>query len=80
MNKEPVGHHFIPQFILRNFCFDGKSHLFYYDKKTLEISKRKTKEIFMVRNLYRDDINNNQNPTKIETDMAHFESEVARII
>lgn len=80
MNKEPVRHHYIPQFILRNFCFDDRSHLFYYDKKTLETSKRKTKEIFMVRNLYRDDINNIENPTKIESDMARFESEIAQII
>lgn len=80
MNKEPVKHHYIPQFILRNFCFDDRSHLFYYDKKTLETSKRKTKEIFMVRNLYRDDVNNIENPMKIETDMARFESEVAQII
>ena len=80
MNKEPVRHHYIPQFILRNFCFDDRSHLFYYDKKTSEISERKTKEIFMARNLYRDDINNIENPTKIETDMARFESEVAKIM
>lgn len=80
MNKEPVKHHYIPQFLLRNFCFDDRGHLFYYDKKTSEISKRKTKEIFMVSNLYRDEINNTQNPTKIETDMARFESEVAHII
>lgn len=80
MNKEPVKHHYIPQFILRNFCFDDRNHLFYYDKKTLETSMRKTKEIFMVRNLYRDDVNNIENPTKIESDIARFESEVAQII
>ena len=80
MNREPVIHHYIPQFILRNFCFDDRRHLFYYDKKTSETSKRKTKEIFMVRNLYRDDINNIENPTKIESDMARFENEVAQII
>lgn len=80
MNKEPVKHHYIPQFILRNFCFDDRSHLFFYNKKTSKVSTRNTKEIFMVRNLYRDDINNIDNPTKIEKDMARFESEVAQII
>ena len=80
MNKEPVRHHYIPQFILRNFCFDDRSHLFYYDKKASKIIKRKTEEIFMVRNLYRDDINNTENPMKIEKDMARFESEIAHII
>ena len=80
MNREPIRHHYIPQFVLRNFCFDDRNYLFYCDKKTLKISKRKTKEIFMVRNLYRDDINSVDNPTKIETDMARFESEAAQII
>ena len=80
MNKEPVRHHYIPQFILRNFCFDDTSQLFYYNKKTSKIFKRKTRDIFMIRNLYRDDINNIDEPMKIEKDMARFESEVAKII
>lgn len=80
MNKDPVKHHYIPQFILRNFCFDDRSRLYFYSKKTSKTIIRKTKEIFMIRNLYRDDINNIDNPTKIEKDMARFESEVAQII
>ena len=80
MNKDPVKHHYIPQFILRNFCFDDRSRLYFYNKKTSKIIIRKTKDIFMIRNLYRDDINNIDNPTKIEKDMARFESEVAQII
>lgn len=79
-NKEPIKHHYIPQFILRNFCFDGGNHLYYFDKKTSEIYQRKTSEIFMVRNLYRDNINNPDEPVKIERDIARFESEVSRII
>lgn len=80
MNKEPVKHHYIPQFILKNFCFDDRSHLFFYNKKTSKVSIKNTIEIFMFRNLYRDDINNINNPMKIEKDMARFESEVAQII
>ncbi|MBD5514633.1 MAG: DUF4238 domain-containing protein [Lachnospiraceae bacterium] len=80
MNKEPIKHHYIPQFILRNFCFDGGNRLYYFNKKTSEICERKTNEIFMVRNLYRDNINNPDEPAKIEKDMARFESEVSRII
>ena len=34
----------------------------------------------MVKNLYRDEINNADNPTKIEKDLAVFENEVSRII
>lgn len=51
MNKEPVKHHYIPQFLLRNFCDQY---------------------------LYSDDINNIDNPTKIEKDMTCFESGVAQ--
>lgn len=80
MNKEPIKHHYIPQFILRNFCYDGENRLYFFNKKTSEICERKTSEIFMVRNLYRDNINNPDEPMKIEKDMARFESEVSRII
>ncbi|MDE6214718.1 MAG: DUF4238 domain-containing protein, partial [Lachnospiraceae bacterium] len=37
MNKEPIRHHYIPQFILRNFCFDEENRLYYFNKKTSEI-------------------------------------------
>ncbi|MBD5158626.1 MAG: DUF4238 domain-containing protein [Butyrivibrio sp.] len=81
MHKEPIRHHYIPQFILRNFCFDeNKKYLHYFDKKTSQLYKRKIEETFMVRNLYRDNINNPDEPTKIEKDLARFESEVSKII
>ena len=81
MNNEPIKHHYIPQFILRNFCFDDKKNcLFFFDKKDAKTSPKKTNDIFMVRNLYRDGINNPDNPTKIEQDTARFESEVSQII
>lgn len=80
MNKEPIRHHYIPQFILRNFCFNDRGDLFYFDKKASHTSIKKTRDIFMVRNLYRDEINNPGEPTKIEKDMARFENEAAQII
>lgn len=81
MNKEPIRHHYIPQFILRNFCFDeNRKHIYYFDKKTAKISQRKIEEVFMVRNLYRDGINNPDEPVKIENDLARFEGEVSKII
>ena len=80
MNKEPIRHHYIPQFILRNFCFSDRGDLFYYDKKDSKISVKKTRDVFMVRNLYRDEINNPDEPTKIEKDMARFENEASQII
>lgn len=80
MSREPKKHHYIPQFILKNFSFDEKCNLFYFDRKTYKICEKSTRDIFMVRNLYRDEINNPDEPTKIEKDMACFESEISRII
>lgn len=81
VSKEPQRHHYIPQFILRNFCFDtDRNQLFYFDKRTSAISIKQPKDVFMVKNLYRDDINNSDDIMKIEKDLARFESETAKII
>ncbi len=80
MKKKPIRHHYIPQFILRNFCFNDKSNLFFFDKKTSKMLIKNTKDIFMVKNLYRDDINNPDEPVKIEKDLARFENEISQII
>ena len=79
MIKEPMRHHYIPQFILRNFA-SGDGTVNYYDKKTKKISNVKTRDVFMSRNLYRDEINNDTDPVKIEKDLAGFESEVSHIL
>ncbi|MCM1046427.1 MAG: DUF4238 domain-containing protein [Candidatus Gastranaerophilales bacterium] len=80
MDKEPIRHHYIPQFILKNFCFNDRGELFYFDRKNSQTTVKKTKDVFMVRNLYRDEINNPDDPTKIEKDLARFEREVSQII
>lgn len=80
MNKEPIRHHYIPQFILRNFCFSNNGLLSYYDKKTKKTSFERPNDVFMVKNLYRDEINSSYEPTKIEKDLALYENEVAPII
>ena len=81
MPKEPIRHHYIPQFILRNFACDHDNKLVYYcDKENRFISERAIREIFMEHNLYRDEINNADKPVKIEYDLAKYESEVAHII
>jgi len=79
MRSEPVRHHYIPQFILRNFQFDEK-HLYYFDKQTGSVLVKEPKEIFMGRNLYRDEKNYAADPIKIEKTLAAFEGEVAAII
>ena len=81
MRKEPIRHHYIPQFILRNFaCDDCRKLVCYYDKENQTVSKREICEIFMERNLYRDEINYVQEPVQIEYDLAKYESEVSKII
>ncbi len=80
MNNEPKKHHFIPQFILRNFSFGNNNQLHYYNKKSKLETVENTKDIFMVKNLYRDEKNFPSNPTKIEKDFAIFEREAAEII
>lgn len=79
MHPEPIRHHYIPQFILKNFCFEDR-RLHYFDKQTGCISVKDTRDIFMVRNLYRDEINYATDPVKIEKDLADYEREVAPII
>ena len=80
MIKEPIRHHYIPQFILRNFCFNDNNDLYYYDKESQETTIRNTRDVFMEKNLYRDEINHSDNPTKVEKDLARFENEISQII
>lgn len=79
LKKEPIRHHYIPQFILRNFCFDDNGDTFYKDAKSKKESVKQIRDIFMEKNLYRDTINSD-NPVQIEKDFARFENEVAPII
>ena len=81
MRKEPIRHHYIPQFILRNFACDVDRNLVYFcDKESCKISKCDTRELFMERNLYRDEINNTDKPVQIEHDLAAYEGEIAKLI
>ncbi len=79
MHKEAIRHHYIPQFILRNFSKDGV-HVYYKSSFTNVIKKVEICNIFMEQNLYRDEINYCENPTKIELDLARYENEVSKII
>lgn len=80
MKNEAIKHHYIPQFILKNFSFNVAGDINYYDIESGEISVRHVSEIFMQKNLYRDEINHVDLPTQIEKDLAKYESEAAKII
>jgi hypothetical protein len=81
MRKEPIRHHYIPQFILRNFaCDSDRKVACYYDKESQSVSKCEIREVFMERNLYRDEINCKDKPVQIEHDLSVYEREVAELI
>ena len=81
MRKEPIRHHYIPQFILRNFaCDTDRKVVCYYDKESQSVSKREIREVFMERNFYRDEINCKDKPVQIEQDLSVYEREVAELI
>ena len=66
MNDEHQRHHYIPRFILRSFCYDGKDRIWYFDKSTSEISSRFIKDVFMEMDLYRSDVNSPDDPMEVE--------------
>ena len=72
MNTEPIKHHYIPQFLLKNFCFDDKGHLYFYDKVSKQISIKTTKDVFMTSRLYEDTINNPRGKTIVIRDRHEF--------
>ena len=81
MRKEPIRHHYIPQFILRNFaCDNDKKLVCYYDKESQSVLKREILEVFMERNFYRDEINCKDKPVQIEYDLSVYEREIAELI
>lgn len=79
-NNESHRHHYIPQFIIRNFAKNELGFVRYYDKKKDEYSNKPTEDIFKRENYYRDEKNNPKNPNEIEQDLAKFECEIAKII
>lgn len=80
MNTEPIKHHYIPQFLFKNFCFDDKGHVYFYDKVSKQISVKSTKDVFMTSRLYEDTINNPDDLMRIEKDFSKYENEASQVI
>lgn len=78
MNNEPKKHHYIPQFIIKNFCND-KGQIYYWNINKNVLEKRNTTSVFMNLNMYRDEKNNFNNPVLIENDLSIYENEIANI-
>lgn len=77
--SEAKRHHYIPQFILKNFL-DNKGQVFYWDIEKEVLEKRNPRSIFMNFDMYRDEVNHKDNPTLIESSLAIFEGEIATLI
>lgn len=77
--SEPKRHHYIPQFILKNFI-DDNSQVYYWDVSSKTLQKRNTRSVFMNMHMYRDEEHHPENPTIIETTLADFETEISLIV
>lgn len=76
--SEPIKHHFIPQFILRNFLDENQIN--YWNMKTVKLERRNPKSIFMRKNLYKDVENHPDEIMAIEKKFAVLEHEVSNLI
>ena len=77
--NEAKRHHYIPQFILRNFT-DENGQLEYWDIANNKLDKRNPRSVFMNWHMYRDEENHKDNPTQIESSLSVFEKEIAELI
>ena len=73
--NEAKRHHYIPQFILRNFT-DENGQLEYWDIAESKLEKRNPRSVFMNWHMYRDEENHKENPTLIESSLSVFEQEI----
>jgi hypothetical protein len=76
--SEPIKHHYIPQFILRNFLDEKQVN--YWNMKTRKLERRNPKSIFMRKNLYKDVENHPDEIMAIEKKFASLEHEVSDLI
>lgn len=78
MKNIPVRHHYIPQFVLKRFCYEGNK-VWYYDINEKQISSIDISDAFMKRNLYKDKIND-YDEMQIERDLAKYETEISKLL
>ena len=76
--NEPIKHHYIPQFILRNFNKEG-NRVCYWNIENNKLEERSTSSIFMEKNLYRNNDYSDE-PTKIERKFSQLENEISQLI
>ncbi len=79
VKHEARKHHYIPRFILKNFN-DDNGQVNYWNIEKSQLEKRNIKSVFMNRDMYRDELLNQNDPTQIESKFSVFESEIAELV
>ena len=77
--NEPLKHHYIPQFILRNFCNENNL-VWYWDNNKKYLSERNTKSVFMNELMYKRDDVSDEVSFEVENNLAKFEQEISILI
>ena len=77
--NDHVKQHYIPQFIIKNFCKTDKK-TYYFDVSNKSITQKFPNEIFEEKYLYEYSQDKTENINKIELDLAKFETEVGNVI
>lgn len=77
--NEPLKHHYIPQFILRNFCNENNL-VWYWDNNKKYLSERNTKSVFMNELMYKRDDVSDEISFEVENNLAKFEQEISILI
>ena len=75
--NDHVRHHYIPQFILRNFSSE-QGYFTFYDKALNKITLKQPKDVFVIPNLYKNEAL--LDPMETEIDLAKYEGEISSII
>ncbi len=80
MKNIPIKHHYIPQFILKNFC-DEDGFLWYKDVQSDTVENFTTKDIYFEDNLYRDARKaRDKDSVEIELELSKYENEISKIL
>ena len=65
-DNKPKKHHYVPQFILRNFCVGDNKRIYVFDKKKTNVFASSTKNIAHENNFYKDDDMGYQESTELK--------------
>lgn len=78
MKNKPKRHHYIPQFILRKFCYEDNL-LWYQHKDSQIVESLDTTEVFMEKYLYYFE-DNDKDYFEIEENLSKYESEISKLL